>query len=591
MVGMVPPRRGRTREPAGERWASGPVVTPDPRLESTLPDRRQSLAHVCGVLAVYLTLAVAITWPTGVPGSGLVPGAQRSDLYNSLWSMWFFQDAVWSGLAPFETELLDHPAGGSILIADVPAGVWATVLVPLLGLPGAYTALVLWRLMIAGAAAHGLAREWLGDGRAAFVAGVAVETAPVVLSGVHNGTSEAFSVAAVALAAWAALRVVRGGGWPAALATGGALLLSAFASGYAAAASLGFVTCILGLTRGEGSVRLRLAALGLGLLLVLPWARVVVAGATEAGTLVGIKHARELAGVRRTTGAADPRGWLAVGGFRSPDFREISRYDEQFIHCHYLGWAVFLLGIVGLSRRREGRVALAMAGVGGLVLAMGPVVTIGGAPWVFGDERALPLPYFVVERLPGFSSLSLLWRLGLAPALALGLGGAAAVAGRPRLVPAAIVAILIDGALLSPLGRPGRAPTTIPAGVEALGAAPDGAVLNFPVVGGRGYLYEQTAHRKPVAGTLNFPNNIAGRRVWRALAGADPATPDAARVAIEREARAAGVRYLVVHPDPLARPDMHDAGVAVARALYDPLSEPPGSGPDGPAGVEVYALW
>ena len=552
--------------------------------ETALSRSRHTLLAVLGVVGVHLLLAVALTWPAALPGGGLVPGAERTDLYNSLWSLWFFQDALWRGDLPYATSLLDHPGGGTLLVADLPAAFWGVGLVPLLGVPGAYTVLVLARLALAGAAAHGLAREWLGDARAAWVAGVAFETAPVILSGVHNGTSEAFSAAPVALAAWAALRLVRGGGWARVGATGGALLLAALASWYAAVTAFLFVGAILLVGGGRQAASRRVAALVLGLALTLPWAAAFHAGSTGPDNLVGIKHARELAGVRRTTGAADPRGWLAAGDFRSPDFREMSRYDEQFIHCHYLGWPLVLLALLGVARRREGRLAFVLAGGAGLLLAMGPVLTLGGTPWIVMGDRAVPMPYFLVERLPGFSSLSLLWRLGLGPALALALLASAAVAGRRGAVPAAILAVLLDLLLLSPLGRPGTAPGSIAPAVHALAGAPEGAVLNFPVVGGRGYLYEQTVHGKPVAGTLNFPNNAAGRRVWRALGDAAVDTPEAARSTIARRARAAGVRYLVVHPDPLARPDMHDAAVRTARALYAPL-------PAGEGGVEVYALW
>ncbi|MEC8422727.1 MAG: hypothetical protein VX000_03055, partial [Myxococcota bacterium] len=274
----------------------------------------------------------------------------------------------------------------------------------------------------------------------------------------------------------------------------------------------------------------------------------------------------------------------SVMEFRSPDFREMSRYDEQFIHCHYLGWAAVLFAIAGVCRRRDGWHAIAVAGGAGLVLAMGPVITLGGSPWVILGDRAVPLPYFLLERLPGFSSLSLLWRLALAPALSLALLAAAATAGRRWAPSFAITAMLLDLAFLSPVGRPDTAPAAIDPVFEVLADAEPGAVLNFPVVGGRSYLYEQTVHRMPVAGTLNFPNNPAGRTVWRALGDADASAPALARSAIARRARAAGVRYLAVHPDPLARPDMHDAAVRTVRSLYAPL-------PSSTGGVEVYALW
>ncbi|MEC7948565.1 MAG: hypothetical protein VX265_13455, partial [Myxococcota bacterium] len=268
---------------------------------------RRNLPAVLGVFCVYAALAIALTWPAALPGQGIVPGAERTDVYNSLWSLWWFQDAIWRGDVPYLTRLLDHPDGGTLLVADLPAAFWGLVLVPALGLPGAYTALAIGRLALGGAAAHGLAQDWLGDARAAWVAGVAFETAPVVLSGVHNGTSEAFAVAPVALVAWAALRLSRGGGWARILELGAALLLAALASWYAAVVGFLFAFAMLALGRGAQTWTRRLAGLALGLVLVLPWAVASHSAATGPDNLVGIKHARELGGVRRTTGAADPR--------------------------------------------------------------------------------------------------------------------------------------------------------------------------------------------------------------------------------------------------------------------------------------------
>jgi hypothetical protein len=117
----------------------------------------------------------------------------------------------------------------------------------------------------------------------------------------------------------------------------------------------------------------------------------------------------------------------------------------------------------------------------------------------------------------------------------------------------------------------------------ALAGEPDGAVMNFPVVGGRAYLYEQTVHHKVLTGGLNFPNNNASRRVWKeALANVD-AAPAALAAAVTRAARAEGVRYLVVHQDPMARPDMHDTAVRALADAFAPIAEGDG--------MRVYRFW
>ena len=123
--------------------------------------------------------------------------------------------------------------------------------------------------------------------------------------------------------------------------------------------------------------------------------------------------------------------------------------------------------------------------------------------------------------------------------------------------------------------------------------------MNFPVVGGRAYLYEQTLHQKPLAGTLNFPNNTGARRVWSAmtdnLVDRDTQTlnPDRFRLEVERAARENGVRYVVLHSDSEARPDMHDEGVRALRSVFEPMptgvESVRGGGED--AQVEVIRLW
>jgi hypothetical protein len=108
----------------------------------------------------------------------------------------------------------------------------------------------------------------------------------------------------------------------------------------------------------------------------------------------------------------------------------------------------------------------------------------------------------------------------------------------------------------------------------------DAAVMNYPIVGGRPYLYEQTAHRHPVAGTLNFPNNAASKRVWQALLDRAGAPCAELRGALARTARIEGIGFLVVHADEVAEVDVYRAPL---RRL---LGECAGLDPD--ARVVVY---
>ena len=564
------------------------------------------------LVPAYVALAVVLTWPAALGLGTTVPGSPRTDLWNSLWSFWFAADALLAGELPYQARLLNHPEGGTLLVSDLPGVVAMTPLVGLLGVVGAYTLLVWFRLTLVGVATHLLAADLVERALASdnparttapWIAGVGMAAAPVLLSAIHNGTSEAFNAGWAVLAIWAALRASVGGSWRWATAAGLLLLPASLASWYAGVVAFLFVGSLAVLGPGAQPWRKhlgrRLLVLVLGLAVTAPAAMLFQRGATAPTNLVGIKHAQELAGVRRTTGPADPVGYVRGGDFRSPDFRTTSRYGENFIHCHYLGWVLILGSGLALSRRRRTG-ALWLAGGAGLLLSLGPVWVSGGSPVILAGDRAVPLPYFLVEGLPGFSSLSLIFRLALAPALAAALlaaVGYGAVAARlgplGRWLPVAVVlGILAEKRLVSPLGALPDAVDARPApAILALAEQPPGAVLNFPVVGGRPYLYEQTVHGKAVAGTLNFPNNRAGQRVWSAILKQTQAPPAEAKARIAKAARARGIRYLAVHVDAMARPDLHDAGVKVVKEAFEPIDVAGASGDPEALPVRVYRLW
>ncbi|MBN1336322.1 MAG: hypothetical protein JXB39_10210 [Deltaproteobacteria bacterium] len=537
------------------------------------------------ILVAYATLAVCITWPVALHPATLVAGAQRSDLWESLWSLWMFQRQVWAGQISFHTDLIGFPDGGTIVVADLVNAVIALPLVPVLGVVPAYNLLVLGHLVFSGAAAHRLAEALPPRGAprgAGWVAGTAWIAAPVLVSGIHNGTSEAIAGGWLPLALLAALAAVRRGGAGRGIAAGGALALCTLASWYFGLAAFLAVAALL--VVGEGSVPLGrrflrlLPVMAVGAGLVAPVAFAVLRASTAPDTLVGIKNVRELASVRRTNGPADPVGWFAIGDYRSPDFRELSRYGEDFIHCHYLGWVLLLGGILALAgrTRRRGLAWIALAGLAGGLLAMGPVVARFGSPVLLGQDRAIPLPWFLVERWPGLSSLSLLYRLGALPSLALSVMAGIGLASRTRwsriATLVAVASVLVDLRLLAPVrGLPHVASAVPPRPIVDLAAAPEGAVMNFPVVGGRPYLWEQTVHGKPLAGSLNFPNSRASQHVWRGILAAPADRPEAVREAVRRTACSQRIRYLVVHEDPLARPDMHDTAVTRLQVAFDPL--------------------
>jgi len=526
-------------------------------------------------------------------------GAARSDVWNSLWSYWWLADALERGELPLRTGLLNHPLGGRILVADPVNGLLATALVWRAGPAVAHNLLVMVHLLAAGLAAHALARSLGGRG---WVAGVGFAFSPLLLSHAHNGASEAVAACWLPLSGLAVVWALRRGGLLRSLAAGGALFVAAAASWYCGVAAwillLALVLLWRGQPRGLGTRARRLLPAALvGLALSLPMASATRAVAQAPDGLVVIKNTEDLARLRRTLGPADPRVFFVPGSFRSPDFPHLEGNPSDYGHIAYLGWVLLSLAIFApLLRRRAGRgppreeggpgPALWAALLAGLLLALGPVLVIGGYPLALAG-RALPLPYQLLEGLPGFDALSLLYRLSLVSALCLALLADRAltrvVAPRWSALAAGLVAALAlcETCLLSPAsGMP--AVTTIPSSsaLEALSQAPRGAVINVPVAGNRAYLFEQTLHRMPIAAGLNTGANRAALEVLTALRRLR--TDKVQRDEVLEVARGHGIRYLVLHRDEFVA-DAFLPATGALRKQWQPLAE------DGR--VQVYQLY
>ncbi|MDP2305198.1 MAG: hypothetical protein Q8P18_04145 [Pseudomonadota bacterium] len=536
-------------------------------------DPRARLARLAAsplvAVAAYFASALALTWPLAADPAHQVAGGVRTDAFNSLWNLWFSHQGLARGALPVYTTLLDPPGGGRIVIADPLNALLGFPFVAAFGEVTAYAILVIGHLWLAGAAAHWLGRRLGGSG---WVAGIGFQCAPIVLSHIHNGSSETISAGLLPLAVLAIVSAVERGGIGRIVLAGLALFLVAFSGWYAGVGA--FMVAVAVLLFGWEGVPWRavvarlLPAIVLGLALTVPLAGAVRSVAEAPDGLVDIKNPEELVRIRRTLGGADPRVFVLPGSFRSPDFAAIEGNPSDRVHTAYLGFALLLL-----AARHGRRRALWVAVLGGIVLALGPVVVINGFPLNVAG-RALPLPYAIVEDLPGFSSLSLLYRLATVSALLL-----AVLADRAR--PAWALLVLAEVVLVSPArALPGV--TTLPdqGAVSVLADRPDGIVMNLPVLAGRNFLFEQTIHEKPVAGSLNSGINRVGLRV--VAAGRRLRSGEIDKPAFVEVARAEGVRYVVLHKSMLMDETFVTAWTGIRRA-FEPISED--------ERVVVYQLW
>lgn len=506
--------------------------------------------------ALYPAVAVALTWPLALHPASMVVGGARTDTWNSVWGLWFVlqQGAPWP---PAHTPLLDHPSGGVLAVADPLNALLGLPLTAAWGPVVAYAVLVLFHVSLAGWAGHALGRALGGRG---WLSGLAWQLAPVAVAQLHNGSSEAMASGWLPLACLAAVRArdhAPGMGRTLLLAL--ALAVCTLGGWYAGIDAWLVCLALLALALWQGELPRRARQLLPGMLIALaltaPIAQQTRAVAEAEDGLVDIKGSDDLARIRRTLGAADPRVLVTPGAFRSPAFAELEGNPSDFVHTAYLGWLLLGLAGFGLWRRPDGAAAaLALAGGAGVVLALGPVVVWGGFPLSLAG-RALPLPYLLIEPLPGFGSLSLVYRLAGVGSLALAVLADRALAVLPaRLAGVAAALVLVELRLLSPVaGLP--AVTAVPQqlALQAVraGAADglDGAVLNLPPTASRAYLYQQTLHGQPLVGSINSGVNVAGLQLLTTARGIREGrtTPDD----LVRMARKHQIRWIVQHKDVL----------------------------------------
>ncbi len=501
-------------------------------------------------LLVYFGLASGLTWPLLLSPASLVPGGLRTDVFNSLWGYWFVASGLAEGHFPVHTTLLAWPDGGRLLVADPLNAVLAAPLTLTCGPALAYSVTVLLHLTLAGFFADATGRALGGRG---WVAGTAFVVSPIVLSHLQNGSSEAAAVAWLPLSTLLVVRALEAPmeGGRAAKRVGLAglgLALAAIGSGwYAGLGAFLFAASFL----FAGGGRRMLPVLLVGALLLLPFAALYHQLAAAPDGLVDIKTPEVLARLRRTVGAADPWSFVRPGDFRSPDFARLEQNASDLVHTAYLG-----IVLVGLALWRGRRPAL-WIGLGlSILLALGPVLVSGGGA-VHWHGRAFPLPYAWLEPLPGFASLSLLYRIATLAPLCLGL-----LADR---APGWLAPLLVaETLLLSPArALPQLTPVEPAAALVALRTAGEGAVISLPASFARTRLYEQTLHAHPLTASLNSGATPAGLRVLAALRKV--ARHEAAWSEAVAIARKEGVRFVILHTDVAVEANFQTS----ARALRD----------------------
>lgn len=544
----------------------------------------------------YSLAAFAMLWSFASVGEAWVPGARGTHVWDSIWALNQWADAMLSGRKPWVTTAINFPDGGLVWAGD-PVGLTLAAPVVWVFGPVAALATLTWvQLLMAGWVTHGFTGEFLrwrrGEGREGwgpYVAGLSMQMAPVGVAHIHNGNTSAVWLGWTVLSIWMAWRAATDP-TPRRLAIAtGALVFAGVADWYGGLIAGCFLTAIavVGTKPMDSPWNVgRWAPLLAGTLLLSAYAILVSTIVWAPNAVDAAPTVEQVKAMVRSYGAADPVTYIGVNEHRSPDFRVVSAMTHRVVHGHYLGWVLIGLSGWALVRRRQNTAFLWLGGVLCGVLSLGPVLVTAGRPLLLADTLAIPLPFLALESLRGFEHLTAPWMLSAGLAIGLSIIAGLAVDQRgTRIALAAIVAVATDSFWVSPTSELRQSMSNSEEStLMGLAAAPSGAVLNYPLESGRAYLYEQTLHGKPVAGTQHRAANEHAMRLLRRIRTESERDPDSFHRAVSSTAERLGIRYVVIHTDPDAEPDVYSRAIMELERVFDT--------PDwGEGQVRVVPLW
>jgi hypothetical protein len=369
---------------------------------------RARLLAVLAPLVLAAGGAVLVTWPLAprmgghliVPawfiGQGAVPTSP--DTYLHLYILAWVQHALATGARLFDATFM-YPATGTLAGSEHMLGHWP-LHAPVYAATGnsvlAYNWVLLSSFALNALAVHALVRRWTGSGTAGLVAAAVYAWAPLRFAMVD--TVQHLNVAYLPLLVLCADRWWERGSVPALVGMALFAAWQALCSYYLAYATA-VVVAVLAMTA---------------------W---VAGGAAARGRLAGLVGAG-LAGLVPTALLARPYLALRAGGgvpeYGDTWLRAASASPAWFLSpdtALFAGYLALALAVVGLAtgERLLGRfraVFLALLLVSGIVLALGPTLSLGGVD--------VPLPYRLLHAaVPGFASLRYPYRFGVLSTLAL----------------------------------------------------------------------------------------------------------------------------------------------------------------------------
>jgi len=587
-----------------------------------------SRRELAWVALLYLLASFLATYPLGFWIGREFPVG--GDSWQNVWNLWWTRTAVLGAKYDLlSCPVIFHPGGLSLALHS--NSYFNTFLsIPFQGLLSIETlhSLSLWIYFPASAiAAYGLARRWVRSPLAAFLAGWIFAFSPYRMERYAVEQIDLVSTAFIPLFVLFLLKYLSKPKVSAALSASFFLLLQMLSSWYSGAfCMLFFLFAVLYYWLGDALPRgARRFWLGLGAIVVIPivvMLPLIVPMLKDLSSPLYSRHVDQLQVSKATSsdllafvtpGVLIPSFLQQTTGWHGPLPRSVldalsarileGRGSNVLEATSYVGWvnlAIILVFWAGWKRRslsgprsglqkRAARFWTVAAVVFG-VLALGPILQIAG--W----QTRVPLPYALINAIPGFSVLRAPVRLSLLVMLAVGMVVALALdcwwrAGRKRLVLALAVLIAVDLAVV-PLHRLYEGQPVPAVYAEIAEDNVPGVVLEVP----SGYefpsywynvraMYYQTRHHRPLLvgyisrtpidpyGLLeDYP--IIRALSFESLTGESP--PD--QIDMER-ARAdlatLGVRYVIVHPGDLTYEAGGDEAVAArVRGMLEAMFGP-----------------
>jgi hypothetical protein len=504
-----PPHPARAR---AKRRRKARVFAPVTVANAASPlDLRGALRRRAPVLALYLLLALVVTFPLVLHFSSALPGDGR-DAWQNYWDYWWLRMAIGEWRNPYQTSLLYAPYGAPLYLHTLnPFNGLVTLPIQIIfGLTAAYNSVVILSLTLAAFFASLLVGHVSGGRRAGFIGGIiyafgsyhfahllghanliASEWLPAYILALIVAT-EAHGRARLlpALGAFVSLLLLTFCDWQYVLFAG---VFTACYGLYHALARRSFAPLAVATTIG-GAWALVAAPL------LLATARELRDTATDRPSVLG---AESFSADLLSFFVPSPlQSWWGAWAERVGGLAVAPAVERGV----FLGVVPLLLALCGLGLARRRAAFWGLFASLCFLLALGPVLQIAGHP--FG---LIPLPYRLLQIIPGVNVSRVPARFALLVTLALavlaGLGLVGLRARFPRLESGALRFVVTPLLVVALLAEHFAVPYPLtaveePAFYRQLAASAEpGAILELPFSMTRsGSLFGQTIHGRPIIG-------------------------------------------------------------------------------------------